>query len=367
MRDVAEVLQGHELADVHVLDRLAQLLAHRGRRAGDDEAEIDQVLPRQAGAQHVGERTDLRLEPGLDRLLRAVAGRVGKAVGHVQAAVEEIVQVRAVFLLGQRVGLRHGHDLGEPAAVGVHVLALFVQLVPIAFHHLRGALVAEVAEIRIVVVVVGAEVPRFQRSAARNPDRRVRLLDGPRPHVDVAQLGVFAVEGERFGLGPRPHDEVVRLGVFVAQRGRGLAVAEVGVHGRADRETGDQPSAAHDVEHGEFFGHAHRRVVERDAVAHHADRGARGAPDHGRGHQVGRGHQAVAVLVVFVHADGVEAHPVREFQFVEIVVVQPMAFFRLEQRTRNIDPDARVGFLEIVRQVAVRHEMEPVEFHTSSS
>ena len=89
----------------------------------------------------------------------------------------------------------------------------------------------------------------------------MRLLDRPRPDVDVAQLVVAAVESERLARRPGLDDQVMRLGVFLPGQGRDLAVAEVGVHRGADREAGHQPAAADAVEHGELLGHAHRRAV----------------------------------------------------------------------------------------------------------
>ena len=71
---------------------------------------------------------------------------------------------------------------------------------------------------------------------------------------------------------------VVRLGVLVAGQRGDLAVAEVGVHRRADREAGDSRPPEMHVEHGELFGHADRRVVQRDGVADHADRRPRRPP-----------------------------------------------------------------------------------------
>ena len=200
-----------------------------------------------------------------------------------------------------------------------------------------------------------AEVPGFDAAAAGNPDGRVRLLQRPRPDVHIAQLGVLAVEAERFRARPRLDDQAVRLVVLVAQRGGRLAVTEIGVHRRADREPGDQPAAAHHVEHGELLGHANRRVVQGDAVAHDHQRCLRRAARQRRPHDVGRRHEAVGVLVMLVHADAVEPETVGEFQLIEVLVVQMVSPFGIEQRTRHVHPHAAVLVLEIVRQIRVRH------------
>jgi len=75
-----------------------------------------------------------------------------------------------------------------------------------------------------------------------------------------------------------------------------------------------QPSARDAIQHGEFFGDAHRRIVERDRSAQHQQRDIlRAARQRGRD-QVGRGHQTVAVLMVLVGADRVETQRGRVFQ-----------------------------------------------------
>jgi hypothetical protein len=86
--------------------------------------------------------------------------------------------------------------------VRVVALAALGGVLPVAVHHLVGALVAAEGEVAVVVVVVETEVPGFERAQARHPDGRVRLLDGLRPEVHVAELRVLAVPGERLALGP---------------------------------------------------------------------------------------------------------------------------------------------------------------------
>ncbi len=96
-----------------------------------------------------------------------------------------------------------------------------------------AGLVAVVGEVAVHVVHLRAPAPGLDRAAAGNPDRRMRLLDRPRPDVDVALLVVAAVEGEGVLLGPGLHDEVVRLVVALAQLARvlavGVAVVSIGV------------------------------------------------------------------------------------------------------------------------------------------
>ena len=249
------------------------------------------------------------------------------------------------------------------ARYGDSSLSSLGDAVPVAVEQpLAGEVPAE-GEVRVVVVVVEAEVPRLDRAAARDVDRRVRLLDRLRPAVDVAQLVVLAVEGERLVGRPRPHDQVVGLGVLVAGQRRDLAVAEVGVHRRADREAGDEPAAADAVEHGELLGDADRRVVEGDRVADHADRRAAGAAGQPGGDEVRAGHDAVAVLVVLVDADAVEAELVGVLELVHVLVVDGVGPRRVEQRAGDVDPDRAVRLPEVVGQVRPRHQVEPRELH----
>ena len=155
----------------------------------------------------------------------------------------------------------------------------------------------------------------------------------------------------------------MRLVVAVAQQRRVLAVGVAGVHRRADREAGDQPPAGDAVDHGELFGDARRRVVERQRVAHDADRGVGGAARQRRGDQVGRRHQAVAVGVVLVHADRVEAAVGGVFELVHEVVVHVVRAPRVEQRGVDVHPDRGVLVAEVLRQLGVGHQVEPHEFH----
>ena len=150
---------------------------------------------------------------------------------------------------------------------------------------------------------------------------------------------------------------------FSRSRRRGFAVTEVGVHRGADRKAGDQAPAAEHVEHRKFLSHPNRRIVQRDRIAQHDQVGARGAPRQRRRHDVGRRHHAVAVLMMFVDAQSVEAHLIGELQRVEILVVKLMADLGVVEAARNIHPDAAMLLFEIVRQIPIGHQMEPREFH----
>ena len=195
----------------------------------------------------------------------------------------------------------------------------------------------------------------------------MRFLHRLRPQVHVAQLGVAAVEREGLFLGPGADDQFMRLVVFLPRQGRDGAVAEIGIHRRADRESGHQPPAGNAVEHGEFLGHADRRIVQRDRIAEHDDRRVLRPPRQRGGDQVRRGHQPVTILVMLVDADAVEAERVGVFEQVEVVVINLVALHRVVQPVVDIDPDGAVLLPEIVRQMRPGHQVEPREAHVEAS
>lgn len=211
--------------------------------------------------------------------------------------------------------------------------------------------------------MLGAPLPGFDGAAAGDPDGRVWLLDGSGPDVDVSELVVSAVVGEHLGTCPGLGDEVGGFVVLVAEVCGVGAVAEAVVHGGADGEAGDESTAGDAVEHGEFFGDASGRVVEGDGVAQDDDGGVFGATAEVGGHEVGAGHHAVGVLVVFVDADAVVAVGGGGFQLVQGVVVHVVGFDRVEQVGGDVDPDAGVAFGEVLGQVPVGHEVEELKFH----
>ena len=191
----------------------------------------------------------------------------------------------------------------------------------------------------------------------------MRLLHRPRPEVHIALLVEAAVERKSVLFGPGAHDQVVRLVVAVAQHARVLAIREAGVHWRSDREAGDQPSARDAVDHREFFGDPGWRVVERQGVAHHAQRGIRRAARQRRGDQIGRRHQTVAVGVVLVDTDRVEPAFRGEFELVHKVVVHQMCAPRVEQRGMDVDPHRWMLLAEVVGKLGVRHQVKPHQLH----
>ena len=363
------------MADVQAGADVADLFHHFVGRTDQDIAAVDDVL-HVGGLQRrlgrgigdVGGLLHHALNAGALRCFRDVARRRRELRVDVQAATVEIFRRLAVEVERLLAAFGDAHELQEAGAVGIAVLAELLHLVPEALHGREPGLVAVVGEIAVDVVHLRAPPPCLDRAAARNPDRRVRVvLDRPRPDVDVALLVVAAVEGEGVLFGPRLLHQVMGFEVALAQEARVLAVGVAGVHRRADREARDQPAAGDAVDHRELFGHARRRIVERQRVAHDADRGVGGAAREGTGDQVGRRHQPIAVRMVLVHAHRVVAELGGILELVHEVVVHVMGASGVEQRRMDVDPDAGVLPVKVLGQLRVRHQVEPHELHGACS
>ena len=67
--------------------------------------------------------------------------------------------------------------------------------------------------------------------------------------------------------------------------------------------------------------------------------------------------------MVLVHADAVIAELVGIFKLVEVVVIGLVSYHRVIELRVDIHPDRAVLLAEVIRQVGIRHEVEPVELH----
>src|SRR5262249_572674 len=143
-----------------------------------------------------------------------------------------------------------------------------------------------------------AKIPRLNAPPARNPDRRMRLLQWSGPDVNVPELRILAIKTKGLRARPGLHDETVGFIVLVSQPGRWLAITELGVHRGSYRKSHQQTTTAHDIEHGKFFRHPPRRIVQGDTVTHDHQRRLGRAPRQGRTHEIRGGHEAVGVLMV---------------------------------------------------------------------
>src|SRR5271165_1074399 len=181
------------MADIEVGRQLGQLLDDLVGRADDYIAALDDVLhlrcrPRRLAGLEAGGAADLADDAGALRRLGDIARRHRPARVDAQAPAIKILRGLAVEPHRLLAALGDPDRLQKPGAIGVPLLAEPVHLLPKAVHRRAAVLEAEIGEIGVHVVHLRAPLPRLDRAAARDPDRRVRLLDGARPDVHIALL-----------------------------------------------------------------------------------------------------------------------------------------------------------------------------------
>src|SRR5208282_1839235 len=155
-------------------------------------------------------------DPGALGCLAGVTRRASETRVNMQAAAVEVFGRLAIEPIGLIAGLSDADELQKAGAIRVPVLAEPVHLLPEAVHcHLPG-LIAEIGQVGVDVIHLRAPAPGFDRAAARDPDRRMRLLHWARPDIDIALLVEAPVEGEGVLLGPRSQHEIMRLVIAVA-------------------------------------------------------------------------------------------------------------------------------------------------------
>ena len=262
------------------------------------------------------------------------------------------------------VGRANHHKLRKPGAIGIVIQAGLFDLGPVAIHHALPGLVAAEAQIAVRVIVVGGELPGFHRSAAGQPHRRMRLLKRLRPGIDVAQLGEFAVERKRSRLGPRLHDQVMCLVVARPHLSRRCPVIADGVRRGTDGKSSHQPAAAEAIDHGKLFCDADRRIVQGKRVAKDHDRRIGVAAREDGGDQIGRVAETVAVLVMLVDAEAVEAKIVGQLEFLDIPAQVLCHLLRVAQLVVwRRHPDAFVSLGKVVRQISIALHVKEDRFH----
>jgi len=94
----------------------------------------------------------------------------------MQTAAIEIFGRFAVKAIRLLAALGDTDELQEAGAIRVPVFAEPVHLLPEPAHRRLTRLVAEIGQIGVNVVHLRAPAPGLDRAAARNPDRRMRLL-----------------------------------------------------------------------------------------------------------------------------------------------------------------------------------------------
>ncbi len=282
--------------------------------------------------------------------------------------MKEILGVRRVFFR-RFVALRHADQLQKAEPIGIRVAAALGHPVPVKIAEAVGVLRAVVTQMAEAIVAVDDEIDRGGAAGARNPDRRMRLLQRPRPQVHHRQLIMLAVPGEDFLGAPGFLHQLQRLAITLALLDRHDAVGDRGVGRQSGRKARDQTAAADAVDHGVFLGDPRRRAGRRQGRAELHDRHVHavgGAGEH-RAHQARIGHKTVDVLVVLVGAHPVHAGARRMDELVERPVVILADLLRIgDIEPDRIDIGGLVMLVEIRRQIAIRHQMEHADFHGGS-
>src|ERR1051325_9371994 len=93
VRHVAVVEEAEEVADAQALDALLELLPHGLGAPRDDEALVEELLPRDVLEDLLARLRELRERAELHGGLRAIARRIGEGREDVQAPVEEVEAV----------------------------------------------------------------------------------------------------------------------------------------------------------------------------------------------------------------------------------------------------------------------------------
>ena len=282
--------------------------------------------------------------------------------------MEEILGVRRVFFR-RFVALRHADQLQKAEPIGIRIAAALGHPVPVKIAETVGILRAVIAQVTKAVVAVDDEIDRGGAAGAGNPDRRMRLLDRPRPQVHHRQLIVLAVPGKNFLGAPGFLHQRQRLAVTLALLDRHDAVGDRRVGRQSGRKARHQTAAADAVDHGVFLGDPRRRAGRGQGRAELHDRDVHavgGARQH-RAHQARIGHETVDVLVVLVGAHPVHAGARRVDEFVERPVVILAHLLRIgDVEPDRIDVGGLVMLVEIRRQIAIRHQVEHADFHGGS-
>src|SRR5207245_5604007 len=125
-----------------------------------------------------------------------IARRAGETRVDMQASAIEIFGRPAVEAIGFLAALRHADELQKTGVIRVAVFSEPVHLLPEALHRRLPGLVAVIRQIAVDIVHLGAPLPGLDRAAARDPDRRMRLLHRPWPDIDIALLVEPAIEGK---------------------------------------------------------------------------------------------------------------------------------------------------------------------------
>ncbi len=254
--------------------------------------------------------------------------------------------------------------------MGIVVAPLARDQLPIAVADGGGGLGAEIAQMAEAVVEADYILGSGRHAGAGDPDRRMRLLDRPRPQIDHRQLIMLAVPGEHLPRRPRLGDQRQRLAEALALLDRDDAVRERRVSRQSGGKARHEPPAADAVEHRVFLGDARRRRGRGQGRADLHDRHVLpvGLLRQHRAHQARIGHEAIDVLMMLIGAQPVHADLGGIDHLVEgRVVVRADLVGIGDVEPYRIDVGRVIALVEIRREVAIGHQVEHADFHGRSS
>ncbi len=260
VRHVADTAAADEDADAEIALDLAQPVAHRRGAADQDVAVALELLEAQLARRlHAGQQETAQ------GILAQVSRRREEVGRDLQPAAEQPQDVRARFASGRGVRGSHIDGHGETHLFGRGAIAEALRLLLILVQQAAGVGIRRKdADERIAPL--GREADRLRAALRRQPDRRMRLLQRPRPDVGVAHAEMVAFERERTGLRPGAQDQVVRLVEALARVG-GIDAERQVLAADAAHEAGDDAPAREHVEHRNLLGDAQRMVAQADGVA----------------------------------------------------------------------------------------------------
>src|SRR5262249_39799162 len=134
----------------------------------------------------------------------------------LEQVADEVPEVWLELLARLLVGLGDvdGHTPAKLFGLGL-VAGLLTRFTKKAEHASKDVDV-KIRDAHVGEAPLGDEVDGLQAAGAGDPDGRVRLLNRPRPGVDIGEVVVLRVPQKRPRLGPRLEDQVKRFAETLA-------------------------------------------------------------------------------------------------------------------------------------------------------
>ena len=148
---------------------------------------------------------------------------------------------------------------------------------------------------------------------------------------------MLPIEIKRSRLGPGANNQIMRLAKARNRVGRIDSHRIIFTANTTDK-AGDDPSPAHHIQHGNFFGNPDGMIPERQSVADHGNFDTVGSPCQKRPNDIRGGHGAIGILMVLVHAHAIKAEGFRVLQLVKIAIIDVTALCRVIVFIREGDP-----------------------------